>query len=332
MSKEKSPLAGKRVLVTGGAGFLGSFLVDKLRERGVADLIIPRSSQYDLTEQAAVRRLFREAKPEVVFHLAARVGGIGANKANPGLFFYANMAMGLNIIEECRQSGVEKLIVVGTTCAYPKFTPVPFKEEDLWNGYPEETNAPYGVAKRALLVMLQAYRQQYGLNGIYLIPANLYGPRDNFDLETSHVIPAMIRKFVEAKEAGDPYMTLWGTGKVSREFLYVEDCAEGILLAAERYDGEEPVNLGTGEEVTIAELAEKVRTVVGYGGGIVWDASYPDGQPRRRLEVSRARTLFGFMPRASLEHGLYQTVAWFKNARIAQKTEPHLLARTRVTK
>jgi len=315
-----SRLTGKRVLVTGGAGFLGGFLVDKLRECEPAEIVVPRSRDWDLTEQEAVRRLFREAKPDVVFHLAARVGGIGANRSNPGLFFYANMAMGLNVIEECRRHGVEKVVVVGTTCAYPKYTPVPFREEDLWNGYPEETNAPYGVAKRALLVMLQAYRRQYGLDGIYLIPANLYGPRDNFDLETSHVIPAMIRKFAEAKEARAPYVTLWGTGKVSREFLYVEDCAEGILLAAERYDGEEPVNLGTGEEVTIAELAEKVRAVVGYPGRIVWDPSYPDGQPRRRLDVTRARELFGFQAKTSLLDGLVATVNWFMAQRRARTT------------
>ncbi len=312
MAEGRSPLAGKRVLVTGGAGFLGSFLVEKLRGRGVAEIVVPRSAQYDLTEQETTRRFFREAKPEVVFHLAARVGGIGANRKNPGLFFYANMAMGLNVVEESRRAGVKKLVVVGTTCAYPKFTPIPFKEEYLWQGYPEETNAPYGVAKRALLVMLQAYRQQYGLPGIYLIPANLYGPRDNFDLETSHVIPAMIRKFVEAKEAGAALVTLWGTGKVSREFLYVEDCAEGILLAAERYDGPEPVNLGTGEEITIADLAEKVRAVVGYEGRMEWDPSYPDGQPRRCLDVTRAQELFGFRARTPLEEGLRRTVAWYE--------------------
>ncbi len=305
-------LSGKRILVTGGAGFLGRFVVEKLRERGPAEIFVPRSADFDLTEQEAVRRLFREARPEVVFHLAARVGGIGANRAKPGLFFYANMAMGINVIEECRRQGVEKVVVVGTTCAYPKYTPVPFREEDLWNGYPEETNAPYGVAKRALLVMLQAYRQQYGLNGVYLIPANLYGPSDNFDLETSHVIPAMIRKFMDAMEARAPYVTLWGTGRVSREFLYVEDCAEGILLAAERYDGEEPVNLGSGEEVTIAELAEKVRAIVGYTGRILWDPSYPDGQPRRRLDVSKARERFGFQAATSLDEGLRRTVAWYR--------------------
>ncbi len=308
-------LVGKRVLVTGGAGFLGGFLVDKLRRARVADLVVPRSREWDLTEQEQARRLFREARPEVVFHLAARVGGIGANQANPGLFLYANMAMGLNVVEAARQYGVEKLVVVGTTCAYPKFTPVPFREDDLWNGYPEETNAPYGVAKRALLVMLQAYRRQYGLNGIYLVPANLYGPRDNFDLETSHVIPAMIRKFSEARERGFPHVTLWGTGRVSREFLYAEDCAEGIFLAAERYDDPDPVNLGTGEEVTIAELAEKVRAATGYRGEIRWDASRPDGQPRRRLDVSRARERFGFVARTSLDEGLRRTVAWYEEWR-----------------
>lgn len=307
-----SRLRGKTVLVTGGAGFLGGFLLDKLSALGVREVVVPRSGDYDLTEQDAVRSLFRKARPEVVFHLAARVGGIGANQSNPGLFFYANMAMGLNLVEQCRRADVEKVVVVGTTCAYPKFTPVPFREKDLWSGYPEETNAPYGVAKRALLVMLQAYRQQYGLNGIYLLPANLYGPRDNFDLQSGHVIPAMIRKFVEARESGTPAVNLWGTGRVSREFLYAEDCAEGILLAAERYDEPEPVNLGTGEEVTIANLAEMIHALAGYKGEIHWDAARPDGQPRRRLDVSRAREKFGFTARTSLEEGLRRTLAWYE--------------------
>jgi GDP-L-fucose synthase len=304
-------LAGRRVLVTGGAGFLGRHVVARLRQCGVSDIVVPRSSEWDLTEQSVVRELFRQVRPDIVLHLAARVGGIGTNQANPGLFFYANMAMGLNVIEESRRAGVKKLVVVGTTCAYPKYTPVPFREEDLWNGYPEETNAPYGVAKRALLVMLQAYRQQYGLCGVYLIPANLYGPGDNFDLETSHVIPAMIRKFVEAKAEQQPYVQLWGTGRASREFLYVEDCAEGIVLAAEHYDGAEPVNLGTGSEIMICDLAEKIRAIVGYEGQIVWDSSRPDGQPRRRLETSRAREAFGFVARTPLEEGLRRTVKWY---------------------
>lgn len=244
-------------------------------------------------------------------HLAAQVGGIGANEVNPGLYFYANMTMGLNVIEESRRAGVEKVVFVGTTCSYPKFTPVPFSEEDLWNGYPEETNAPYGVAKRSLLVMLQAYRQQYGLEGIYLLPANLYGPRDNFDLETSHVIPAMVRKFVEAKGSGAPTVKLWGTGKVSREFLYVEDCADGVLLAAERYSKADPVNLGTSEEVTIADLAEKVRSATGFGGDLVWDSLRPDGQPRRRLEVSMAKQEFDFEAGTPLDQGIKATVEWY---------------------
>ncbi len=308
-------LKGKKIMVTGGGGFLGGFLVEKLAQLGVGDVFIPRSSSYDLTRQDVVNALFKEAKPEVVFHLAAKVGGIGANQVNPGLFFYANMAMGLNVIEECRRNGVEKLVFLGTTCAYPKFTAVPFREEELWAGFPEETNAPYGVAKRALGVMLQGYRQQYGLRAICLVPANLYGPRDNFDRETSHVIPALIRRFVEARESGLDQVTLWGTGRASREFLYVEDCAEGVVLAAERYDAPEPVNLGTGEEVTIAELANLIKGVVGYTGTIRWDPSRPDGQPRRRLDVTRARERFGFSAKTSLAVGLQRTVDWYERTR-----------------
>lgn len=307
-------LEGGRVLVTGGAGFLGSFLVELLSTRGPADIFVPRSTDYDLIDPEATRRLFREARPDVVFHLAARVGGIGANQASPGYFFYSNMAMGLNVIEESRRAGTKKLVFVGTTCSYPKFTPVPFSEEDLWSGYPEETNAPYGVAKRALLVMLQAYRTQYGLNGVYVVPANLYGPGDNFDLETSHVIPAMIRKFVEAHSSGDPDVTLWGSGKVSREFLYVEDAAEGILLAAERHDGPDPLNLGTGDEVTIAELANRVSSEVGFRGAIVWDRSRPDGQPRRQLDTTRAAETIGFVARTKLEEGIRRTVEWYRES------------------
>lgn len=307
-------LRGKRILVTGGAGFLGSFVVEQLAERHPGQVFVPRSSEYDLIDSQSTRRLFDDAAPEVVIHLAARVGGIGANQASPGYFFYSNMAMGMNVVEESRRTGVDKIVFVGTTCSYPKFTPVPFSEDDLWIGYPEETNAPYGVAKRALLVMLQAYRMQYGLNGVYVIPANLYGPRDNFDMETSHVIPAMVRKFVEAKESGNPDVTLWGSGTVSREFLYVEDCAEGILLAAERQEGPDPINLGTGDEVTISELAEKVSGAVGFEGGIRWDRSRPDGQPRRQLDTTRAKERIGFVAHTKLDVGIRRTVEWYRES------------------
>lgn len=304
-------LAGKVVVVTGGAGFLGSFLVPMLEERG-AEIVIPRRRDYDLTEQADTRRLFIAAKPDIVIHLAAEVGGIGANRGNPGRFFYANMAMGLNMIEESRRSGLSKFVQVGTVCAYPKFTPVPFREEELWNGYPEETNAPYGIAKKSLLVMLQGYREQYGLNGIYLLPVNLYGPRDNFDLESSHVIPALIRKFIAARDEGRDEVEVWGTGAASREFLYVEDAARAILMATEQYDGPEPVNVGAGREVTIRELIETIGKLTGYTGSIVWDTTKPDGQPRRMLETSRARDWFGFEADVELEDGLATTIAWWE--------------------
>ena len=305
-------LTNKRILVTGGAGFLGTVLCRKLRERGATNLTIPLISEYDLTEVSSVRRLFTRVRPEVVIHLAAEVGGIGANLDNPGRFFYSNMAMGLNLIEEGRKAGVEKFVQVGTICAYPKFTPVPFKEEDLWNGYPEETNAPYGIAKKALLVMLQAYRKQYDFNGIFLLPVNLYGPGDNFNPRSSHVIPALIRKCVEAVERRDDKVVCWGTGKVSREFLYVEDCAEGLILAAEKYDDEQPVNLGAGFEITISDLIGKIALIVGFTGWIGWDASQPDGQPRRSLDVTRAKELFGFTAKTSFEEGLGRTVEWYK--------------------
>jgi GDP-L-fucose synthase len=304
-------LAGKVVVVTGGAGFLGSFLLPLLEERG-AEIVVPRRSEYDLTEQADTRRLFIAARPDLVIHLAAEVGGIGANRGNPGRFFYANMAMGLNMIEESRRSGVAKFVQVGTVCAYPKFTPVPFREEELWNGYPEETNAPYGIAKKSLLVMLQGYREQYGLNGIYLLPVNLYGPRDNFDLESSHVIPALIRKFIAARDEGRESVEVWGTGAASREFLYVADAARAILLATEEYDGAEPVNVGAGREVTIRELVETIGNLTGFDGSIEWDTSRPDGQPRRMLETSRARTEFGFEAEVDLEDGLERTIAWWE--------------------
>jgi GDP-L-fucose synthase len=306
-----------RVLVTGGAGFLGSRLVGRLREQGV-DPFVVRSRDFDLTVPEEAERLFAETRPELVFHLAAEVGGIGANRANPGRFWYANLVMGTNVLEQSRLAQVEKLVLVGTICSYPKLAPTPFREEDLWNGYPEETNAPYGVAKKALLVGAQAYRDQYGLNSIFLLPVNLYGPGDSIDLAASHVIPALIRKMVEAKERGESEVVLWGDGSPTREFLYVEDCAEALVLAAERYDGAEPVNVGTGQEISIRELASLVADVTGFDGEIVWDTSKPNGQPRRRLDVSRAQDLFGFQALTSLRDGLARTVAWYRSAAPAQ--------------
>ncbi|BCV25991.1 GDP-L-fucose synthase [Gelria sp. Kuro-4] len=304
----------KRVVVTGGAGFLGSFLVEKLQRRGCCNVFVPRSREYDLREKENIQHLLSDTQPEIIFHLAAVVGGIGANQANPGRFFYDNAIMGIQLIEQARLFGVRKLVLLGTICAYPKYTPVPFKE-DLWNGYPEETNAPYGLAKKMLLVQAQAYRQQYGLNSIYLLPVNLYGPRDNFDLETSHVIPALIRKFVDAEENGQQQVVVWGTGKPTREFLYVEDAAEGILLAAERYDKPEPVNLGSGGEIAIRDLVYLIKDMVGYQGSVIWDTSRPDGQPRRRLDTSRAWQEFGFRAKTSLREGLEKTIAWYMQQR-----------------
>jgi GDP-L-fucose synthase len=301
----------KRVVVTGGAGFLGSFVVDKLRERGCRDVYVPRSADYDLRDRDSIVRLYEEAKPHVVLHLAAVVGGIGANRANPGRFFYDNAIMGIQLMEYARRADVEKFVALGTICAYPKYAPTPFHEDDLWDGYPEETNAPYGLAKKMMLVQAQAYRVQYGFNAIYLLPVNLYGPRDNFDYETSHVIPALIRKFAEAREAGHEEVVLWGDGTPTREFLYVEDAAEAVLMAAERYDGAEPVNLGTGEEITIGELARMIAAEVGYSGRVVWDAGKPNGQPRRQLDVTRAKKLFGFEAAHRLRDGIPKTVAWF---------------------
>jgi GDP-L-fucose synthase len=301
-----------KYLVTGGAGFLGSFVTEKLRARGITDIVVPRSREYDLTHEAAAEKLYRDHKPDVVIHLAAQVGGIGANRDNPGRYFFANMAMGLHLIEQARIHKIAKFVQVGTICAYPKFTPVPFKEEELWNGFPEETNAPYGIAKKALLTMCQAYRQQYGLNAIYLLPVNLYGPRDNFDLHSSHVIPALIRKCVEARRKGADRIEAWGTGSASREFLYVEDAAEGIVLATEKYDRPEPVNLGAGREITIEELTELVARLSGFAGRVVWDPSKPDGQPRRCLDTHKAREAFGFAARTSLEDGLKKTIAWYE--------------------
>ena len=304
-------LEHKRIVVTGGAGFLGSVLVDKLRVRGCQYIFVPRSKSYDLREQKMIVKLYNDVKPDVVIHLAAVVGGIGANLANPGRFFYDNAIMGIQLMEYARRCAVEKFVAVGTVCAYPKFASVPFKEEELWNGYPEETNAPYGLAKKMLLVQAQAYREQYGFNAIYLLPVNLYGPGDNFDLDTSHVIPALIRKCVEAKENNDKEIVLWGDGSPTREFLYVDDAAEAIVIASERYDGGEPVNLGTGQEVSIRELAQMIAAEVGFCGAIRWDTTKPNGQPRRCLDVSRAQRYFGFRAQCDLRGGIAKTVAWF---------------------
>ncbi|HJQ34798.1 MAG TPA: GDP-L-fucose synthase [Pyrinomonadaceae bacterium] len=310
-------LRGKRISVTGGGGFLGSVVVRKLRERGCERVHVVRKRDYDLVKGADVERLYAEGRPEVVIHLAAVVGGIGANRENPGRYFYENLMMGAQLIEGARVNNVEKFVQVGTICAYPKFTPVPFKEEDLWNGYPEETNAPYGVAKKALLVQCQAYRDQYGLNAVYLLPVNLYGAGDNFDPNTSHVIPALVKKFVEAVNTGSPTVEVWGTGTATREFLYVDDAAEGIVLATELYDGREPVNLGAGREISIRELAETIARETGFKGEIVWDASKPDGQPRRALDTTRAEELFGFRARTGFLEGLRRTIEWYAGARAA---------------
>jgi GDP-L-fucose synthase len=312
----------RRICVTGGAGFLGSHIVERLLAEGVAreNIYVPLIQDYDLTREADVVSLYDTARPDLVIHLAAEVGGIGANRAQPGRFFYANLIMGLHLIEQARQRGVKKFVQVGTICAYPKFTPVPFREENLWDGYPEETNAPYGIAKKALLVMCQAYRAQYGLNAIYLLPVNLYGPRDNFNLDTSHVIPAMIRKFWEARQRGGE-VVLWGDGSPTREFLYVEDAARGIVAAAARYDGAEPVNLGNGREIAIRDLADMIAREIGYTGRIAWDTTQPNGQPRRCLDVRRARALFGFEAQMPFEEGLRRTIAWYHahEAEIAER-------------
>jgi GDP-L-fucose synthase len=307
----------RRVVVTGGHGFLGSFVVDKLRAAGAKEVVVPRSEKHDLRIQTEALRLYTDTRPDIVIHLAAVVGGIGANRKNPGLFFYDNAIMGLNVIEAARISGIEKFVCAGTICSYPKFTPVPFREEDFWNGYPEETNAPYGLAKKMLLVQLQAYREQYGFNGVYLTPVNLYGPRDNFDLESSHVIPALIRKCIEAKQTNAAEIVAWGTGNATREFLYVEDAAEAIVLAAEKYSKPELVNLGSGEEISVRDLLEMIRTMVGARGVVRWDHTKPDGQPRRSLDTSRAAREFGWRAKTSLRDGLKETIEWFTISRAA---------------
>jgi GDP-L-fucose synthase len=305
-------LRGARVVVTGGAGFLGRRVVARFEARGCAAVFAPRSREYDLRDRAAVARLYRDAKPDVVVHLAAVVGGIGANRAHPGRFFYDNLVMGVETLEQARLAGVAKYVGIGTICAYPKFTPVPFREDDLWSGYPEETNAPYGLAKKMLLVQSQAYRAEYGMNAIHLLPVNLYGPGDNFDPESSHVIPALIRRMEEARVEDREEVVIWGDGTPTREFLYVDDAAEGIVLATERYDGAEPVNLGSGTEVTIRDVAHRIAGAVGYRGRIAFDPSKPNGQPRRALDTSRARSAFGFTAATPFADGLAATVAWWR--------------------
>ncbi|MGI8486308.1 MAG: GDP-L-fucose synthase family protein [Thermomicrobiales bacterium] len=313
MTEHPSFWTSRRVLVTGGGGFLGRHVVQKLKEHGAFsdNLFVARRADYDLRTMDGIDRAIAKAKPDVIIHLAAVVGGIGANRENPGTFFYENAIMGIQLIEQARLAAVEKFVTIGTVCSYPKFTPVPFQEADLWNGYPEETNAPYGIAKKALLVQGQAYREQYGFNSIHLIPVNLYGPWDNFDPTSSHVIPALIKKCVDARENGDPLIEVWGTGSASREFIYVEDAAEGIVLGAERYDGADPVNLGVGQEITIRDLVEMIVKLTDYEGEIRWDPTKPDGQPRRALDTSRARDAFGFSSATSFEDGLKATIQWY---------------------
>ncbi len=315
-----SDLAGKRVCVTGGGGFLGQVVCARLRAEGVPDVFAPRSGEFDLTQAVAVSQMLEQAKPQIVIHLAAEVGGIGANQEQPGRFFYANMAMGLHLIEQARRSGVEKFVQIGSVCGYPRDCPVPFREADLWSGYPEETNAPYGVAKRALGVMLDAYRSEYAFNGLYLVPVNLYGPRDNFDSKTSHVIPALIRKFCDAALRGTEQVTCWGSGRASREFLYVDDAADAIVRAADVHNASQPINLGTGREITIAALAELVAGLCGFDGRIVWDRSKPDGQPRRRLDTARAAELLDWRARISLEEGLRRTIDWWREEGRCEET------------
>lgn len=306
--------SGQRVVVTGGAGFLGSFVVDELQERGCRDVFVPRSRDYDLRELCGIRRMLTDAQPTLIIHLAARVGGIGANREHPADFFYDNLLMGVQLMHEAWRTGVDKFVAIGTVCAYPKFTPTPFREDDLWSGYPEETNAPYGLAKKMLLVQSQAYRQQHGFNSIFLLPVNLYGPRDNFDPASSHVIPALIKKCVDAKEAGDDDIVVWGDGSPTREFLHVEDAARGILLAAERYNQSDPVNLGSAFEISIQDLVAMIARLTGFEGQIVWDTTKPNGQPRRKLDTSRAQAWFGFESGTLFEQGLEATIEWYRES------------------
>jgi len=308
----------RRIVVTGGAGFLGSYVIDGLEKRGCKNILVPKIEEYDLVKMDEIVRVYGDMKPDIVIHLAAVVGGIGANREHPGEFFYKNLMMGVQLIEQGRLHNIEKFVAIGTICAYPKFTPVPFMEEDLWNGYPEETNAPYGLAKKMLLVQSQAYRVEYGFNSIFLLPVNLYGPGDNFDPVSSHVIPALIKKCIDAIESGADHIDCWGTGNVSREFIYAADAAEGILLATEHYNGAEPVNIGAGFEITIKELAEKIVRLTGFGGALRWDPSKPDGQPRRCLDTSRARKLFGFEAKIKFEKGLKATIDWYVSTRKSQ--------------
>ena len=305
----------KNVVVTGGAGFLGSYVVEQLKKRGCQNIFVPRSCDFDLREKEAIVRLYKETHPNIVIHLAAVVGGIGVNRENPGKFFYDNLIMGIQLMEQARLFNVDKFVAIGTVCAYPKFTPVPFKEEDLWDGYPEETNAPYGLAKKMLLVQSQAYRQQYGFNSIYLLPVNLYGPKDSFDPKSSHVIPALIKKCIDAIEKNEGQIVVWGTGKASREFLYVEDAAEAIILATEKYNKSEPVNIGSGMEITIKELVELIARLTGFNGEIVWDTTKPNGQPRRSLDTSKAEKEFGFKAKMGFEEGLKRTIEWYRYRR-----------------
>jgi GDP-L-fucose synthase len=301
----------RRIVVTGGAGFLGGYIIDGLQKRGCKNILVPKIEDYNLVNLSDVVRMYDDMKPDIVIHLAAVVGGIGANRQHPGKFFYENLMMGVQLIDQARLRNLEKFVAIGTVCSYPKFTPVPFKEDDLWNGYPEETNAPYGLAKKMLLVQSQSYRTEYGFNSIFLVPVNLYGPGDNFNPDSSHVIPALIKKCVDAIDAGDDHIVCWGTGKASREFIYVDDAAEGILLATERYNGPQPVNIGAGFEITIKDLVDKIVKLTGFKSQIRWDSSSPDGQPRRRLDVSRAKQLFGFEAKMTFDEGLKRTIDWF---------------------